>query len=348
MIQITSGDILKADVEALVNTVNCAGVMGRGIALQFKKKYEGNFKAYKKICDAGKLRPGTMFVYDNGSLINPRFIINFPTKNHWRDKSRLEDIETGLIALTHEVRTRGIKSIAIPPLGCGLGGLNWTAVRPLIEAAFEEFGNVHVVLFEPTGTPAVSEIAPSKKKPSMTLGRSAMITLIRHYLAACMDPVVTLLEIHKLMYFVTACGEPIERLCFQKGPFGPYSENLRHVLNQTEGHFTQGFGDGADAPEKPISLLPEGLAQAQTFLEGHYQTQRNVSRVADLIAGFETPYGMELLSTVHWVCHREGARNAVEAKQRIDEWSERKKAVFPVRHIELAWNVLEHNALLPN
>ncbi len=348
MIQATNGDILKADVEALVNTVNCAGVMGRGIALQFKNKFEENFKAYKKICDAGKLRPGAMFVYDQGSLFNPRYIINFPTKDHWRAKSKMEDIESGLLALVREVKERGIKSIAIPPLGCGLGGLRWSDVRPRIEAAFKDLSEVQILLFEPSGAPSVTEMAKSPKQPSMTVGRSAMISLMRQYLAACMDPFVSLLEVHKLMYLVTACGEPIDKLNFQKGPYGPYSENLRHVLNATEGYFTRGFGDGADAPEKPIELLQVGIQQAERVLKDNEETKRRVNRVADLIAGFETPYGMELLSTVHWVCHHEGAKSAAEAKKQVEQWSERKKNLFPQRHVELAWNVLQQHHLLPN
>ena len=348
MIQIIKGDILDADAVALVNTVNCAGVMGRGIALQFKKKFEENFKVYKKACDAGFLRPGMMLVHDYGSLFNPRYIINFPTKDHWRAKSKLEDIESGLKALVNEVTRRGIQSIAIPPLGCGLGGLNWSEVRPRIVAAFRGLDDVQVLLYEPANAPAASAMTKSKKQPSMTVGRSAMIDLMRQYLAACMDPFVTLLEVHKLMYFVTACGEPIERLSFQKGPYGPYSENLRHVLNVTEGYFTQGFGDGADAPEKPIELLPDGVKQAEVFLQDHEQTRRHVNRVAELIAGFETPYGMELLSTVHWIANREGAKNAADAKNLVDQWSDRKKAMFPDRHVDLAWNVLQKNQLLPS
>ena len=152
MIQTTQGDLLNADAEALVNTVNCDGVMGRGIALQFKKKFQENFNVYKKACDAGFLRPGMMLVHDCCGLFNPRYIINFPTKDHWRSNSKLEYIESGLVALVDEIRKRGIKSIAIPPLGCGLGGLEWNQVRPRIEAALQEFTDVQILLYEPVGS----------------------------------------------------------------------------------------------------------------------------------------------------------------------------------------------------
>ena len=137
MKKIKRGDILRADTEALVNTVNCIGIMGRGIALQFKKAYPENYKKYKKICDEKKLHPGIVFTYDLGTLTGPKYIINFPTKRHWKGKSKLEDIQSGLKALVEEVKIRNIKSISIPPLGCGLGGLEWETIRPMIELAFE-------------------------------------------------------------------------------------------------------------------------------------------------------------------------------------------------------------------
>lgn len=149
MIEKATGNLLEADTEAIVNTVNTVGVMGKGIALQFKQAWPENFKAYAKACKAGEVLPGQMLVHELSGMLNPRFVINFPTKRHWRDKSRLEDIENGLFALAGEIRKRNIKSIAIPPLGCGLGGLDWEMVRPKIEATFSELPDVQVFLYEP-------------------------------------------------------------------------------------------------------------------------------------------------------------------------------------------------------
>jgi O-acetyl-ADP-ribose deacetylase (regulator of RNase III) len=133
MISLTRGNVIEADAEALVNTVNCEGFMGKGIALQFKKAFPENFKAYAQACRAGEVRAGRMFVFSTGSMVNPKYIINFPTKRRWREKSRIEDIESGLEALVDEVRRLKLSSVAVPPLGCGHGRLDWAVVRPLIE-----------------------------------------------------------------------------------------------------------------------------------------------------------------------------------------------------------------------
>src|SRR3954470_15226933 len=156
MIRYATGDILKADVEALVNTVNCVGIMGRGIALQFKNAFPENFKAYAAACSRDDVQPGRMFVFETGTMTNPKYIINFPTKRHWRGKSRMEDIESGLRALVAEIRRRGIQSIAIPPLGSGLGGLRWPDVRARIEAALTDLEGVDVVVYEPSGAPVTA------------------------------------------------------------------------------------------------------------------------------------------------------------------------------------------------
>ncbi len=338
MIKLTQGDILKADAEALVNTVNCVGIMGRGIALQFKKAFPENFKAYEVACKTNQVQLGKMFVYDLNRLYNPRFIINFPTKRHWKSKSRIEDIQTGLTDLVTIVQQLQIRSIAIPPLGCGLGGLNWEDVKPLITEAFQTLPEVKVLLFEPTGAPRATVMVKQIKVPNMTVGRAALLGLMRRYLAAVMDPTVTLLEVHKLMYFMQEAGEPL-RLNYQKAPYGPYAENLRHVLNHIEGHFISGYADAGDRPDKPLELKLHASEQAEAFLTEHEATRVRFDRVANLIKGFETPFGMELLSTVHWVKSHEQAATVEAAVKQIHDWNPRKR-MFEPRHIHLAWERL--------
>ena len=339
MIELKQGDILRAEAEALVNTVNCVGVMGRGIALQFKKAFPENFKAYKAACDRKELQPGRLFVHDLCRLVNPRYVINFPTKRHWKGKSRIEDIESGLTALVHEVRRLGIHSIAVPPLGCGLGGLDWSEVRLRIEQAFEEAPDVSVLLFEPKGAPSAEKMIKQKGTPRMTVGRASLLGLMHRYLAGVMDPFVSLLEIHKLMYFMQESGERL-RLRYEKGVYGPYAPNLRHVLNVIEGHYISGYGDAEDQPEKQIELRPEAVSQAEAFLQDHPATRDRFGRVADLIEGFETPFGMELLSTVHWVVARENALTLDEAVSQTYAWNNRKR-MFEEDHLSVAWELLK-------
>ena len=209
MIEYKNGDIFDEDVEALVNSVNCVGIMGRGIALQFKNMFPENFNSYTAACKRDEVQPGRMFVFRTGQLTNPRYIINFPTKRHWRGKSRMEDIESGLKALSTEIKQRNIRSIAIPPLGSDLGGLKWTEVRPRIQAMLEELDDVEAVILEPGSAPADGRPNRSTNVPEMTPGRAALIGLMHQYLGGLLDPFVTLLEVHKLMYFLQEAGEPL-------------------------------------------------------------------------------------------------------------------------------------------
>jgi O-acetyl-ADP-ribose deacetylase (regulator of RNase III) len=218
-----------------------------------------------------------------------------------------------------------------------LGGLDWEVVRSKILRAFEELPEVHVSLFEPVGAPNAEAMARTAI-PAMTPGRAVLVELMSRYLAAVMDPFVTLLEIHKLMYFMQEAGEELQ-LKYVKAPYGPYATNLRHVLSQVEGHFISGYGDAEDDPGRAIELLPEALEPAYSTVQSHPQTKNRFERVAELISGFETPFGMELLSTVHWVCTREGATSIEETIHRTYSWSHRKQAFDP-QQISLAREVL--------
>ncbi len=345
MTEIKKGDILSADVEALVNSVNCVGISGRGIALQFRQAFPENFKAYQAACKRGEVQPGRMFVFDTGQLTNPRYIINFPTKRHWRGRSRLNDIEAGLEALVHEVRQRHIRSIAIPPLGSGLGGLSWSQVRPRIQATLAALPDVHAIVFEPSGTSDVRRLFKPSDVPRMSPGRAAIVGLMHRYLAGLMDPFVSLLEVHKLMYFMQAAGEPL-RLHYVKAPYGPYAENLRQVLARIEGHLISGYADGGEDPDKRLELVPGAVTDATKYLADHSGTLSRFDRVVDLVQGFETPLGLELLSTVHWVATREGATTVQQVVEGSYAWNPRKERFSP-RQIHLAWDVLRKKGWLP-
>ena len=338
MIEFKTGNILTEDAEAIVNTVNCVGVMGRGIALQFKKAFPENFTAYADACKRGEVQPGRMFVFDTGALTNPRYVINFPTKRHWRGKSRIEDIETGLKALAEEIRAREIRSIAVPPLGSGLGGLQWGEVKELICRSLGSVEGVRIIVLEPKGAPSAKQMARSRDVPQMTPGRAALVELIHRYVEGLLDPFVTLLEVHKLMYFMQEAGEPLQ-LRYRKAPYGPYAENLRHVLNAVEGHLVSGYADGGDAPEKPIQLVPGAIEDARIFLREHGETKDRFERVNELVEGFETPFGLELLATVHWLMKHEDVESRVDVVKGIHTWDSRKQKFTP-RQIDLAIGVL--------
>jgi len=346
MIEFKTGNILAEDAEALVNTVNCVGIMGRGIALQFKNAFPDNFKIYAAACKRKEVQPGGMFVFETGQLTNPRYIINFPTKRHWKGKSRMEDIDAGLISLSQVIRSRNIQSIAIPPLGSGLGGLNWSEVRRRIETVLREFTDCEIVIFEPSASTTDMRINYSSDIPKMTPGRAALVGLIHRYLRGLLDPFVTLLEVHKLMYFMQAAGESL-RLKYKKGPYGPYAENLRHVLKATEGHLVSGYADGGDEPDKQLQLVPGALEDAISFLENKATTQARFKRVSDLVEGFESPFGLELLSTVHWIVDNEKSQTIDDVVAKTYAWNERKKQ-FSKRQIILAINMLSQKDWIDN
>jgi O-acetyl-ADP-ribose deacetylase (regulator of RNase III) len=335
MIEIRTGNLLEADVDALVNTVNCVGIMGKGIALQFKQAFPENFDAYKRACQAGDVRPGRMLIFESQYVIGPKYIINFPTKRHWKGKSRMEDIETGLDALVKDVTRLGITSIAVPPLGCGFGGLDWTQVRPRIERAFGSLPDVRVLLFAPTGAPDAKAMPVRTKKANMTHARALFIKLMQQY--SGMAYRLTLLEVHKLAYFLQEAGEPL-KLNYEAGYYGPYAENLNKVLQTIEGHFTRGYGD-SPKPDHDIELLPGAVDAADAMLDLSSESASRLQKVAELIEGFETPYGMELLSSVHWVAHYADlpAKDEAAAIEAVHAWNDRKRRMFQPAHVVVAW-----------
>ena len=340
----TSGNLLESDVEGLVNTVNTVGVMGKGIALQFKYAFPANFKAYAKACRRQDVTLGEMFVFDNGQFSEPRWIVNFPTKGHWRSRSRISDVEAGLGDLRRVIIELGIASIAIPPLGCGNGGLGWADVRPLIREKLDGL-ETEVLLYAPVGAPPASGMVISTPRPTLTPGKAALVAMVDRYSALALG--VTQVEIHKLMYFLQEAGEPLN-LRYRADRYGPYADNLRHVLTAVEGHYLQGYGDGSARVHNAelIKVLPDAAHEAADLLADKAITKR-MDRVRDLIDGYESAYGLELLASVHWVATRGDVADGVDVvTQRLQEWSCRKQRMFTKEHIESAWNRLHEKGWL--
>jgi O-acetyl-ADP-ribose deacetylase (regulator of RNase III) len=337
MIEFRQGDLLEADAEALVNTVNCVGVMGKGIALQFKRTFPDNFRQYEQACKTKEVVIGRMFVVRTGKLTQPYFIINFPTKKHWKGKSKLEDIRLGLDDLARVIVQYGIKSIAVPPLGCGNGGLDWNEVYPLIEGALASLPDVRVLVYAPQPGPRAAEMKVATKRPAMTRAKALFVLLFSRYHEPGYR--LTKLEAQKLAYFLQVAGEKL-RLKFVKHHFGPYADNLNHLLLDMDGHYIRGFGDrGSDSSIYP---LPEAIADAREFLRQDQEAASKLERVSQLIKGFEDSYGLELLASLHWVAANDlvAANEPDTAIALLHAWNDRKRKLFRAEHAVKAWKRL--------
>jgi O-acetyl-ADP-ribose deacetylase (regulator of RNase III) len=335
------GDLLSAPVEAVVNTVNTRGVMGKGIALQVKQRWPEVERAYRASCRRGEVVLGSMQVVERGGLGDgPRFVINFPTKDHWRSRSKLPDVASGLEDLRAVIEKLGITSIAIPPLGCGNGGLEWSDVQPLIEAALTDLGAVDVVVFPPEGAPAANEMMVGTNRPAMTPTLAGMVRLIDGYWTDVVG--ITDIELQKLAYFLGARRSAL-RLRFAKGPYGPYCEPLHHVLQRAEGHYLRGYGDRSRRPWEPgpLEVLPGAVDDADARIRSEAGYESDLAAVQNLVEGFEGAWGLELLSTVHWVATEpDGATDPADALAHIGRWSNRKNRLFASGDVEDAWTRL--------
>lgn len=343
MITNASGNLLEADVDALVNTVNTVGVMGKGIAQQFRRAYPTMFKAYEAACKRGEVELGRMHVWPTSSLSGPRYVINFPTKGHWKASSRLADIESGLDDLAKIAKELELRSIAVPPLGCGNGGLEWSAVEPLIHKVLGALPGLDTRLFAPAGAPGAAVMVTAMSRPAMTAPRAALITIVRRYADLALD--VSLIEVQKLLYFLQLAGEDL-RLDFTKGRYGPYADGVRHMLSHIEGHYLSGFGDGSShvLAAESLHLLAGAATAADELMVTMPDTSERIDRVLALVEGFETAYGLELLSSVHWVCMNEdeaASHDPERAAELIAEWNDRKRGLFSPVHVRIALDHLD-------
>jgi O-acetyl-ADP-ribose deacetylase (regulator of RNase III)/uncharacterized protein YwgA len=324
MIKFTSGNILKDSSDAIVNTVNCVGVMGKGLALQFKKAFPDNFRLYKSACDRKEIKIGEVFITESGDMLNKKIIVNFPTKNHWRGKSKYEYIESGLDDLVTKIKEYGIKSIAIPPLGAGLGGLDWGEVKSMIIDKLSPLIDVEVCIYEPNSAPESKDMIVNTKTPNMTRGRALLLKVLGIYSEKGYE--CTKIEVQKLAYFLQESGVDL-KLNYQAHNFGPYAENLNHVLTHIDGHFISGFGDRVS--KSSIEIINDSLERADEFLSAEPEYQDSIDKVKKLINGYETPLSIEVLATVHWVIKHEGRSpsdfNSI--KEFISQWNDHKSSI---------------------
>lgn len=346
MITFTQGNLLEARAEALVNTVNTVGVMGKGIALMFKERFDENFRRYAAACKAKEVQTGKMFVTPVHELDGPRWIVNFPTKQHWRAPSRMEWVIEGLRDLRRFLIEQQVKSIAIPPLGAGNGGLEWAKVREQIERALGDL-DIDIMVFEPTKQ--YQNVAKRAGVEKLTPARALIAELVRRYWVLGME--CSLLEIQKLAWFleraIERCnpGDNPLNLQFAAHKYGPYANRLDHLLNNLDGSYLHSEKRISDAdPLDVIWFDDERKAFVQTYLksEARAYTQALESTAA-LIDGFESPFGMELLATVDWLLAREGVAPTVPAlREGLRHWrggpdaAARKDRLFDDRALGIA------------
>ena len=327
MVKFVKGNIFESNAEALVNSVNTVGVMGKGIALQFKERFPENYRLYKKACENGEVIIGKVFVTSTNSLVNPKWIINFPTKKHWMHRSSYKFIEEGLNDLIRVIKELNIKSIAIPPLGAGQGGLKWEKVKKLLLDRLEHL-NIEILIYEPTNT----NFIPVTTNANLTKQRAMLLYLLEIY--AILGYEITLLEIQKLAYFLQRLGQIDLKLQFKKYYFGPYSHNLQHLLHHITGSYIITEKSILDSkPYDIIYLNNKKLDEVKEFINkncSHEEKQR-LEILSKIIEGYQSPFGLELLATVDWILfnNSENKLNSLEdIKQAVLRWSKRKYGVF--------------------
>ncbi len=347
MMRFTQGNLLDARVDALVNTVNTVGVMGKGIALMFKERFPENFAAYEAACKDGEVQVGRMFVQAGAELGGPRWIINFPTKKHWRQPTQIEWIEAGLDALKEVIQSKGIRSIALPPLGCGNGGLDWSDVRRRIESALGSLEGVDIVVFEPTAK--YQNVAKKRGVEKLTPARALIAELVRRYWVLGIE--CTLVETQKLAWCLERTINRMKLpdvldLRFEANRYGPYAHRLTHLLDSLDGSYLHCDKRIADASAFDTIWFDETKREKVEFYLKSAEAREYLPALEatdELIDQFQSPLGMEVLATVDWLVIREGAQPTLAGiRSALDKWpaghnaAKRKQSLFSDKLITLA------------
>ena len=337
MINFLTGDLLKADTVALVNTVNTVGVMGKGIALQFKDAFPHNNKVYIRACKNKDLEPGKLLaVWDTNMLYGEKLIINFPTKIHWRNPSKYEYIEKGLQALRELIKKDGIKSIAIPPLGAGNGGLDWEIVKPMIIEALQDLP-IDLEIFEPNL--AIKEILQKQEEKKIVQLTSARASLLYCLFAfESFGEYSSLFAANKLAYFLQRMGQNL-KLDFKAHHYGPYAIGVEKVLYYLNGSYLKGLEQGEARPFEPLKLNYEKWEVVNEYVQAMASEDRDrINQMLVFLKNFTSELSLEILATVDFIL-------ADHPKYSIDEiiaaiWTTRKKQLFRKESVERAYNHL--------
>ncbi|WP_407312646.1 macro domain-containing protein [Pseudomonas sp. nanlin1] len=357
MIRFTHGNLLEAKTEALVNTVNTVGVMGKGIALMFKERFAENYRLYLAACKAGEVETGKIHVTAVNELEGPRWIVNFPTKRHWRSPSQMAWVTEGLHDLRRFLIENQVKSVAVPPLGAGNGGLKWPEVREQIIAVLSNL-DVDVLVFEPSSQ--YLNVAKRSGVEKLTPARALIAELVRRYWVLGME--CSLLEIQKLAWFLERAivklpgtENPLD-LKFVAHKYGPYANRLEHLLNSLDGSYLHCDKRISDAGISDVIWFDE---ERKSFLQTYLKTEAReyslaLEHTVELIDGFESPFGMELLATVDWLLSQKGVSPTLPAvREALAQWdggtaiASRKSKIFDDQALTIALKRLTSSSFRP-
>ncbi len=336
MIQFTKGNLLESPAQALVNTVNTEGVMGKGIALQFKEMFPENYILYKDACKQHLVKVGQMFITSELTLSGTKMIVNFPTKTTWKKPSEYSYIKDGLTALREEIIARNISSIAIPPLGSHNGGLDWLVVKRMIIEALHDLDCV-IYLYEPSDT-IVEKMRSERVK--LTPARAMMLDVLCDMVSY--GEFISVFAAEKAVYFLQRNGaRDIFNIEFTRSYYGPYSKGkIAHVLYYMNGSYVRGMGGMQARPFDEIWLFGDTLTAVSGYLDMKENSKyKEVSeRTKRFLRGYYSTYSLELLSTVDFILQNDsrlaGWGKMVDEEvfsiinENISKWSHRKESLF--------------------
>lgn len=340
MIHYKTGNLLDSKAEALVNTVNTVGVMGKGIALQFKNMFPNNFKIYAKACKDKELKVGNLLVTEEESLLSgKKIIINFPTKTSWRLPSEYIFIEKGIVELIKVIKEKKIKSIAIPPLGAGNGGLDWNKVKPILEDNLQNI-DCEIFIYEPNV--AIQE-ALKKERVKLTPARAMLLSVL--YELVRNGEFVSEFSAEKIAYFLQRFGaKDVFKLEYQPNFYGPYSGKVKHVLYYLNGSYIMGYSSKDKKPFEELGIIRDAEIEIDKYLNEpeNLEYREIVERTKKFLSGFYSPFGLELLSTIDFIKEEKKVSAEEEIIKELENWSDRKKTLFTnPKFIQIAINNIQ-------
>jgi O-acetyl-ADP-ribose deacetylase (regulator of RNase III)/uncharacterized protein YwgA len=340
----TKGNLLEAKAYALVNTVNTVGVMGKGIALQFKETFPVNFKEYLASCKRGELQPGKLLAIKDQTLEGEKLIINFPTKTEWYKKSQYDFVESGLQELAKLIVEKDIKSIAIPPLGCGNGGLKWAKVKPLMEKYLGGLNDVDIMIYEPNDeVKKLLKEQEVRKEVKLTPAKGLLLYALFYY--ESLGENASLFIANKLAYFLQRLGEPsLRTLKFEAHLYGPYSVQVEHMVHNMNGKFIKGLEQMQVKAFEPLELQYDRLKEVSDYVKKELNAEhRNViKQLTKLIDGYQSALSLEILASIDFIRKENPGISKSEAKAKVASWSERKSKLFKDKYIDIAWDHLNN------